>query len=535
MKGTVWKACLLGAGLVMVSACSSPTPEVSTTTSSASQLFTLEPTPDRNALQRTAKGYLATLLAEPANEQITLVNANPALISKDTQDLAITLPDGKTAQFHLRDFNTITSGIDGWVGYRPSAWKQKHPSSSSEIDNDPLYYLSIAREGDKLVGRLLIDGQNYRLDYVGPGQHALIKVDESKLPPEGEPLVSPGALARDDTVGKVPQSTHSTIRVLFVTTNQVRASRPNPRLELAQALNDANQYMINSRVDITYELAGYYDAAYDETGRSYNQQLEDMAPAAPLGEGILPVRDSLKADLVSMYSRATQYCGLAYVTSSKTSAHSVISCTESLAHELGHNLGANHNWDDGDPEGNPPYMYGYRLELDGYGFFRTQMSYDCATGCPRIAYHSNPRLLYRNYPMGTLAHHDVARRFNERREVVENFYPREVQYTLYEHANFQGRSCVVTHVRTSSSWPGVQCGDGWDKLVSSARIRGFVPGIRLNFFTQNGGALTFTSTTYSGDLDIPFLDDDISPPAGLTIDRRGENLNDNLYHIASFF
>lgn len=103
----------------------------------------------------------------------------------------MSLPDGKTAQFHLRDFTTLKSGIDSWVGYKPSAWKATHAASASEIDYDPFYYLSMVREGDKLVGNLIVEGQRYRLDSIGSGRYVLIKVDESKLPPDGEPLVAP--------------------------------------------------------------------------------------------------------------------------------------------------------------------------------------------------------------------------------------------------------------------------------------------------------------------------------------------------------
>ncbi|WP_410963698.1 hypothetical protein, partial [Salmonella sp. SAL4455] len=77
-------------------------------------------------------------------------------------------------------------------------------------ENDPLYYLSLVREGDKLVGRVVVEGQRYRLDSIGSGQYVLIKVDESKLPAEGEPLVDPAGQARADTQGKAPLSAHST-------------------------------------------------------------------------------------------------------------------------------------------------------------------------------------------------------------------------------------------------------------------------------------------------------------------------------------
>ncbi|WP_158621148.1 zinc-dependent metalloprotease family protein [Pseudomonas sp. p106] len=426
VKAASWKTCLAGSALLMMWGCSTSIATTSTPTRAAPQLFTLEQTQDRQALQRTATGQLATLLADPANAEITLVKVDPQLVSQQNKELAVSLPDGKTAQFRLRDYTAITSGIVGWVGYLSSTWKQAHGGSSSEIDNDPLFYLSLARAGDTLVGDLTIDGQPYRLQPLDSGQHVLIRIDESKLAPEAEPLLPLGTAAPDPTIGKAAQSAHSTIRVLFMATDQRKLRNPEYKIELALALNNANQYMKNSNVPITYQLAGYYEGPYDETGRSYKEQLNDMRLAQPFAQQLLAIREALRADLVSMYSTATEYCGMAWLTTGKLQGHSVISCSSSLAHELGHNLGANHNWEPGNAIGNPPYMFGYRYTA-GTPRFSTQMSYGCSPACPRIAYHSNPRLTYQGIPLGTTQNHDVARRFNERRDTVANFYPSSLE------------------------------------------------------------------------------------------------------------
>lgn len=466
---------LMCAALLITTACTSSLPSPSSSLGTMPELFQVQPTPDRDTLQRTGNDYLNRLLANPAYEQVTLIKLTPALITGQTQDLAVTLPDGKTAQFQLRDFTTITTGIDGWVGYKASDWKKRNaPTSETEIDNDPFYYLSVAREGDTLVGSLIVDGQPYRIDNIGAGQHVLIKVDESKLPKEAEPVQAPQeAGIVDNTIGKVPQSAHSTIRVMFLATNQRKAASPNYKLELANALNDANQYMINSRVNITYDLAGYYEGAYNEAGRTHSQQLNDIGNAQPFAEQVLKRREALRADLVSMYSTVGSVCGIAFRPASKSNAHSLISCLSSLGHEMGHNLGATHNWDPGDAEGNPPYMYGYRHASAPR--FRTQMSYDCSGGsCPRVAYHSNPQLTYQGVVLGTTAHHDVARRFNERRETVEDFYPpvyKPVTLTLYEYDFYLGRSCTMTLEHMDVKSPCLQ--------GRSARIQGAVPGSKL--------------------------------------------------------
>lgn len=420
MKAIIYRTWLAIAGGVLLAACSSSTPPESGTSRSTSravtQLFMLEPTPDRNTLQKTATGYLATLLADPANQEITLVKVDPTVVSSNTQDLAVTLPNGKTAQFHLRDYNTITPGIEGWVGYKPSAWKQAHPSSAAEIENDPFYYLSLARQGDTLVGDLRFEGQAYRIESVSPGQQALIKVDGTKLPPDAKPLEIAGTAQADEMLGKRPTSASSIIRVLLVTTNELRQRNPNYRVSLANALQNANQYMINSQVPITFEIAAYYDADHNESGRSMSVQLSEFSNTTKgFGQQVFTERGKYRADLATLYVVANNYCGQAQLSVSKqTQGYSIINCSGSLGHEMGHNLGAMHRHSE--PANVPEYAYGYK---DVTGNFHTQMR----TSHGALPYFANPRLSYNGRPLGDPQLHDVARRFNERREIVESLYP----------------------------------------------------------------------------------------------------------------
>ncbi|WP_153785715.1 reprolysin-like metallopeptidase [Pseudomonas sp. EMN2] len=519
-----------GTALLLSTACSATPPPAVSIASATPQLFMLEPTPDRDTLKRSADGHLARVLADPASQEVTFIKLSSALVNGQTHDLAVTMPNGKTAQFHLRDFSTITAGIEGWVGYKPSNWKSAHASSSAaEIDIDPLYYLSLAREGDTVVGSVIVDGQRYRIDDLGAGKQVLIKVDESQLPQDAEPLQANMAGSVDDTPGKVHGSAHSVLRVLFLVTNQRKAATPTYKLVLANALNDANQYMINSNVGVTYELAGFYEGEYDETGRSYTQQLNDIRLAQPFAGEVLKRREALGAHLVSMYSTARQNCGMAWLTASKAQAHSVISCPASLAHELGHNLGVSHGWTEGDAQRKPPYMHGYRHNTAPT--FRTIMTGTAGA----IPFFSNPRLQYQGVPMGTTNHHDAARRFNERRETVENFYPPAMEFTLYEHENYEGRSCTIVNVGSKSSSVLANCGPGWNDMVSSVKIRGFVPGARATL--ESGGETLIWSkgnAGYTGELNIPSMDKAPILPPGMERIWAGP-ANDRLRFVGSSF
>jgi len=460
MKIFAYRTWLVIAGCALLAACSSSTPLESGTSSAVTQLFTLEPTPDRSTLQKTATGYLATLLANPANEEITLVDANAELINNSTQHLAVTLPDGKTAQFNVRDFSSMAGGYEGWVGYKGSAWKLNHPSPA-EIDFDPRYYLSIVRHGTQLVGNLIVDDQRYQLEFLGGRQHALIKVDSSKLPPEDSQ--DPQGHANEVSTVKTnlpAKSAHSTIRLLFVTTNQARANNPNYRAALILGLRDANRIAKNSQVAITYELAGFMDANHDETGKDFVTLLNDLTYRMP---EVKVVRDRVRADLVSMLVANNELCGGGKPGPEKHLGFSAINCISSLAHEIGHNFGMSHSWNG---ESNT-YTHGYQYKpASGSLRFRTQMAYDCSPACPRQMFFSNPRLSYQGHALGTVANHDVARAMNERRETVENFYPPFAGKKLLNIARFKLGLPACLTVTSSGALTFADCdsmreGDFW--------------------------------------------------------------------------
>ncbi|MGE8383270.1 MAG: zinc-dependent metalloprotease family protein [Pseudomonas putida] len=521
MNKNICMALLVGVSLTMASACSSLTSSDNGTSSAVQQLFTLEPTPERNALQKTATGYLATVLADPSTQEITWIKVNPALVSNETQALAVTLPNGKTAAFNLRDFNTLTAGIEGWVGYTPSTWKQAHaPSSSAEIDNDPLFYLSLAKEDNNLVGNLVVEGQRYRIDPVGQGQYALVKIDESKLPPEGEPIRVTEASTKAAAASSGAVSTHSVIRVLFVSTHQSRAKYPDYRLRLAHVLQDANQYLKNSQVEITYELAGYYDANYNETSDSSGQLNDVRRIEADLGKAVYAQRDALRADLVSMLSTFSEVCGRAYLSSTKGTGYSVFSCIGgTLAHELGHNLGGNHSLDVPDPA--KSYNHGYRHESPN---FHTIMR----TSHGAVGYFSNPRIRYQGVAMGTVQNHDNARRFNEYRETVENFYPplhTPITVTLFEQDNFSGRSCNMTlqHIQQRNA-----CREARSARVQGAGVHsqfciGDYQATKESCYTVNSGG--------AGDYSTSNLDNPSTLPPNVTHRKVGAGAIGNTQQV----
>lgn len=382
----------------------------------AEVLFELKPVQDRQAImaQMATDGFTRAQLESPATVDIRLVDVKPERVSADNKTLAIPLTDGRTVQFNLLESSHPDPSTVEWVGDVPSDRKQKFPSAN-EVRMDPFNWLVLVRDGSKVAGEIHVGGECYRLISIGNGQQVLIRVDESKLPPEAPPISQPVVAEAESRPDNAGRTSHSTIRVMFVLTKQAAASGSFELVNLKAAVATANRYLENSQVDVTFQMSNVLYSDYDETGKTYQEQLNDMSPTQPLGAEIHVDRERFKADMVTLVSTVNNVCGVARLSIKKTNAFSLISCTGSLAHEWGHNLGSLHHRGEVTPS-LPPYAYGYESQSPK---FHTQMK----TSHGAIPYFANPRLQYQGVPMGTVEFNDVARRLNEYREAVENFYP----------------------------------------------------------------------------------------------------------------
>ncbi|MGE8461468.1 MAG: reprolysin-like metallopeptidase [Pseudomonas capeferrum] len=451
---------------------------------------------DLQTLQKAPGIYpsLAMLLNDPSTQQVQAIKVNASLISAHTRTLRVPVGNDKTIEFTLRRADPPAPGMSGWVG-DVSTQHSQAATSSSGVDFDPFTWISLVREGDQLVGTLHVDGQLYRLESVGAGHHVLVKVDEAKLPPETDATANLDNRVLGESVGKPAQSAHSVIRVLFFTTNERRRVTPTYRAQLAQGMQNANQAMINSRVPITFELAGFIDPDYAEGNKTGGEQFADFRTAGrELNRQVVTARERLRADLVSLY---TSYAGTGGEVAG--GGYSIVGHPQVLAHEFGHHLGAGHGWG-----GNPGAGYNH-----GYAHDNPKFHTIMVTTWGAIPYFSNPMLYYDGVRMGTFEHHDVARVFNERREAVENTYPPmpvvDVQVTVFDNFNMQGDRCAFAlpaGVRTT--FIANVCGLAWNYKVRSVSVRNITPGKTLRV----GNALawhTYVSHYYIGDFDIRSL------------------------------
>ncbi len=349
---------------------------------------------------------LESLAASPATTDIKLVRLDSSAVSATQRQIEIDL-DGIALTVNQQRSERMESGSTVWYG---NIETKSFAKTLSGVD--PLNSAILVRSGNTVTGTVRSGDKLYRIRPLASGDHAIVRVDESKLPADhpasydrlpsvrmdgavSSALVSPAVVN--------PGATR-TIRVLVVATNQaVNGYGGNMRSLVELAVAESNQGYANSNVGIRLELAAYRTTAYTESGSFGTDLARFRSTSDGYMDGIHNRRNQVAADVGMLVIDNNSSCGLASsIGSNASTAFAAVywDCATgyySFAHEIGHLLSARHN-----PETDPstsPYSYGH-----GYRYgnsWRTIMAYNCNGNCPRLNYWSNPDVRYNGVPMGT--------------------------------------------------------------------------------------------------------------------------------------
>src|SRR5258708_4740401 len=282
-----------------------------------------------------------------------------------------------------------------------------------------------------ITGSIQDQNSLYRIEPIGNGVHALIKVDTGHFPPEHPPSfqqrerrgdIRPPTSTRDATgdatVGidvMVPYTTAAKNAVADITAT----------IQLAVA--EANQSYVNSGIHIKLTLVDSFEVSSSESGQTFDTILADFV-ANP---NVQAHRTSSGADLSAMIINQSDFCGLAdAIMATASTAFAIVhyDCATgyySFAHELGHLMGARH--DENHDSTTSPYAYGHGYEHPSSApgqSFRTVMAYACTPplSCdPRVQYWSSPNAKYNNIATGTSDTNDNVRVLNATAGTVDAF------------------------------------------------------------------------------------------------------------------
>lgn len=254
-------------------------------------------------------------------------------------------------------------------------------------------------------------------------KHFLVELDGSAFPAcggeiKGEPPNSPETIAATTDSG-------DRIDVLVVYTPASKAilgGDAQAATHAQQAIDATNTAYINSKIRQRVRLVHAAEYVYTETA-SASTDLGNLRSNA----GVQALRNTHNADMVAMIGEMQGVCGIGYLMGGAggnqnnaftATARSCAVGNLSFAHELGHNMGSQHNPENGS---NPTFPFGFGHYVNGS--FRTVMSYvdPCPNGCTRVAYFSNPSVIFNGQPTGTFNARDNARSINNTADTIANY------------------------------------------------------------------------------------------------------------------
>lgn len=394
-------------------------------------------------------GYLRVLQDKKTTGSLQLVQVDIGALGAKT--VAIPLADGRVLQVDGVRKTTRSASDFSWFGTLPNGGNAMLVVQNGDITGS-------VRDGTDL----------YQIMPVSGGVHALIAVDQSKVPPEHPPGALPEAPrgASPDRQGLDRQGDASStatqgeaaadsvrVDVLVPYTNAVAAAVSNIGALIQLAVDESNQAYAQSNAGVVLRLVGTMQVNYTEyagTSDPFSNALNDVTNGTGVMAAVHTRRDALGADEVALLISDSTYCGLGWLNSTENLGYVAVAynCATgyySFAHEIGHNFGARH-----DPQVDAtttPYAYAHGFHNGNA--WRTIMAYgDYCGNCPRLQYFSNPSVLYQGVAMGTSATSDNARVHRERVATIASFRP-DATSPLYAATLPSSRSIQVGSTATA--------------------------------------------------------------------------------------
>ena len=299
-------------------------------------------------------------------------------------------------------------------------WKGRFVSAGAASDALTSDSVILILRAEGITGTIRRGGKLFKIQPLNNGVHEIIEVNESNMPDDHPPeydelqhdasALWSSSSAQQDMAAADGQVT---IGVVVAYTRNAKNSVSDIQGLIELAIEETNQGYLNSGIDAQLSLVHSYETNY--SGVSFGT---DLGRFRDTNDGYMDevhdLRDQHGGDIAMLITNVSDYCGMAYINASSERAFGVVyqSCATgyySFGHEIGHLMAARH---DPDTDSNTtPYAFGHGYQYPA-GDWRTIMAYNCAGGCARINWWSNPYNTRGGAPMGTTSVSHNARVLN---------------------------------------------------------------------------------------------------------------------------
>ncbi len=321
------------------------------------------------------------------------------------------------------------------------------------LDGVELGAMTLVVNGKVVVGTVRMPGAVYTIRTAGDEAYVIRQIDESSLPPLGEPLEiptsSPGVRPKtDDGADQLDDGSVIDLMVMYTPlAKHHEGGRAAIEALIDLFVTETNQALAKSGVIHRINLVLRDEVDYIEKGGDF---LTDIYRFQGDSDGYMDhvheLRDMYAADLVHLVVGRSGVGGRAYIAYDESVAFGLTAAYRkdlAFPHEIGHNMGLHHD----------RYEVGVPLTGSNYGYvnqqafepgapestrWRTIMAYpnQCSdvldSWCAWLPYFSNPDKTYKGDPMGVPADHpstgvdgpaDAVGILNDRREIMANYRP----------------------------------------------------------------------------------------------------------------